>query len=707
MKVERSFLKSRVGYRILLLFIACALVPMAVLETISFIQVSSQLDEMAKNRLHDTALAESSSILERMKVVDGDMEFMVTNLNISPALPEAITEGNWYRSLHERYASLILVSSGRGSIRRILGDTVATPEFSDAQKEQVRSEKTFLLTLHHPDRQSAIYVVKPLDQQKMPGTALVGEMKKAYILGIDEDIMEDLPVGRTLISNERVILSTLEADYGRNILDGMPAGPVMSRNFSFRHGDEEFLAGISPVYLKSIFEAPTWTFITSESVTDIHAPVGSFKYTFFMVFLTALFVVILLSYNQIRKNLVPLQRLKQGTRNLSKGDFSSRVEVDSRDEFEDLAASFNAMASTLDSQFRTLRTMADIDRAILSVIDPEDIVDTFISRVSDILSCDSVGICICDRAQQNTWHNYTRDIMHPGNKIARTMTVPKEELSRLRDKGQHIVAENEGSIPVYLEDISNQGMRSFLVMPILLDNRVAAIIVLANRENREYSRESMTLAGQIVDRMAVALSNANLFDDLSRLNLGTLTALARVVDAKSPWTAGHSERVADIAVRIGEVMGLTPQEMEMLNKAGLLHDIGKVSTPRAILDKDGKLTDEEYTIIKEHPEQGVRILEPIAPYRELIPIVLQHHERYDGKGYPLGLYGKDITLCARILGVADAFDAMVSDRPYRKGKSIKRALEEIKREAGRQFDPEVVHALLKISDEEILVEECA
>jgi putative nucleotidyltransferase with HDIG domain len=183
---------------------------------------------------------------------------------------------------------------------------------------------------------------------------------------------------------------------------------------------------------------------------------------------------------------------------------------------------------------------------------------------------------------------------------------------------------------------------------------------------------------------------------LELLNLGTLKALARAVDAKSSWTAGHSERVTKVALEIGAVFGLSHKEMQNLHRAALLHDIGKLGVPVDILDKPDKLDDNEYDMIKKHPKIGARILEPIASYRDIIPIVLQHHERYDGKGYPDGISGDTINIGARILAVADVFDALSSDRPYRKGWNMEHVLDLIKKEAGRQFDPEIVKIFLSM-----------
>jgi len=184
-----------------------------------------------------------------------------------------------------------------------------------------------------------------------------------------------------------------------------------------------------------------------------------------------------------------------------------------------------------------------------------------------------------------------------------------------------------------------------------------------------------------------------------RLNRGTLTALARAIDAKSPWTAGHSERVTHLALKIGRILGLTREQLDNLRQAGLLHDIGKIGIPAKILDKPGKLTDEEYRIICEHPEKGAKILQPIEEYAEVIPVAMQHHEWFNGKGYPDGLPEEEISLGARILAVADVFDALTSDRPYRDGMPVQIAIEMIREASGIKFDPKVVDAFLKLLEE--------
>ena len=183
--------------------------------------------------------------------------------------------------------------------------------------------------------------------------------------------------------------------------------------------------------------------------------------------------------------------------------------------------------------------------------------------------------------------------------------------------------------------------------------------------------------------------------ELHELFLAAMQSLASAIEAKSPWTRGHSERVASYAVKIGQSLRLAEGELERLRIAGLLHDIGKIGTYDVLLDKPGKLTDAEYRMIKQHPGKGAEMLAPIRQLHDIIPCVRGHHERYDGTGYPDGLKGEDIPLGARILAVADTFDSMTAERPYRTTPGKAQALEEIKRHAETQFDPRVVEAFLR------------
>jgi len=171
-------------------------------------------------------------------------------------------------------------------------------------------------------------------------------------------------------------------------------------------------------------------------------------------------------------------------------------------------------------------------------------------------------------------------------------------------------------------------------------------------------------------------------------------ALSNALDARDRYTAGHSRRVMEYAAGIAKHLELPKNDIDNLKISALLHDIGKVGVPDAVLHKQSKMSDKEFAVIKKHPEVGANILETIGAFKDLVPIVYHHHERYDGLGYPRGIYGEQIPLHSRIISIADSFDAMTSTRPYRKALNVDAALLEIELNTGKQFDPSISNVFL-------------
>jgi putative two-component system response regulator len=289
---------------------------------------------------------------------------------------------------------------------------------------------------------------------------------------------------------------------------------------------------------------------------------------------------------------------------------------------------------------------------------------------------------------------------------------PEEGLAKLR---------NDGPYPVVVSDMRMPGMdgAEFLATVRTISPDSIRVMLTGHSDMEAAARavnEGMifrfltkpvttrkllvTLRECVVQYHAARLEKEQLkitVEALEQLDLGTLTALARAIDAKSKWTAGHSERVTNLALKMGHAMGLPAKSLEIMHRGGLLHDIGKIGTPLTILDKPGKLEPEEMQLMRDHVKIGVHILEPIPCFREVLPIVAQHHEWFDGCGYPAGLAGENISLHARILAVADCYDAMVSDRPYRKGLPKRQALEILRQNAGTQFDPMVIEVFMRLT----------
>ncbi|MBE6590565.1 MAG: HD domain-containing protein [Ruminococcaceae bacterium] len=187
-------------------------------------------------------------------------------------------------------------------------------------------------------------------------------------------------------------------------------------------------------------------------------------------------------------------------------------------------------------------------------------------------------------------------------------------------------------------------------------------------------------------------------EDISKAYMQTIDTLRYVVETRDSETRGHSERVSRLAAAIAAEMGLNSDDVEMIRTAGLFHDIGKVGVPDAILLKNGPLTGDEFSQIKLHPAAGEKMLSTYSPFSDMLPVIRGHHERIDGSGYPDGLVGDEICIGARIIAVADSFDAMVSNRTYRRGLGIEKAVSELERCKGAQFDPRAIDCFFALMD---------
>jgi putative nucleotidyltransferase with HDIG domain len=235
-----------------------------------------------------------------------------------------------------------------------------------------------------------------------------------------------------------------------------------------------------------------------------------------------------------------------------------------------------------------------------------------------------------------------------------------------------------------------------LAVPLQRGEQVLGCMYTLDKEHGDFDSVDSKLLNSIANESAIYLENAVLFEDVHGLMMGLLHSLTSAVDAKDAYTCGHSERVAVLSRLLAQEAGLDEALVERIYMAGLLHDVGKIGVPEAVLKKPGRLTVEEFEQMKKHPAIGARILQDVKQIQDIIPGVLHHHERFDGRGYPDGLSGQNIPIMGRIICLADCFDAMTSTRTYRKAMPLEVALADIRRCSGTQFDPALTEAFLNI-----------
>lgn len=310
--------------------------------------------------------------------------------------------------------------------------------------------------------------------------------------------------------------------------------------------------------------------------------------------------------------------------------------------------------------------------------------------------------------------------MDKDNPLIRFFSERKDKLfgdgAIVYEEAKKIIAQNiEADVKQLLKGTLYQMeiFEAVVCIPSYFRDDLLGILLLGNKKNgKKFMQEELDFFIALASDVAMAIRNAQLFKELEleldkehRLFIHTTIALAAAIDAKDHYTHGHTARVTSLSLEIARELSQNNRKMfddkflEHLHIAGLLHDIGKIGIPESILNKDGPLTEEEKKRMEEHPVVGTTILQPIRELEDAILGVKYHHEKYDGSGYPERLKGNQIPLIASIIAVADTFDAMTTNRPYRRGLSKDETIEEIRRLSGRQFDPQVVAALVKLYEE--------
>ncbi len=352
------------------------------------------------------------------------------------------------------------------------------------------------------------------------------------------------------------------------------------------------------------------------------------------------------------------------------------------------------MSQKLDARNRELSTIQHLAKTIGSERHINRLCDHTADEICRTLGAGSVCILLLDKATGDlvtaaSSGDLTIGGHHPRVKAGDGLLWQVMKTGRpLRLPGSAAAKQFAGS----------HASRAGIAVPIKTKGKTLGVIYAsaAAARKREFSARDQELLLGIANQAAVALDNATLYHDLENLFVGIAWSFASALDAKSPWTAGHSKRVTQYSVAIAEEMGQSAEFLDSVQTCGLLHDIGKIAVPERLLDKPGPITRHELRTIAEHATKGAKILEHIDTFQPLLPGIRHHHERWDGRGFPDGLVKEKTPLLARVLSVADAYDAMTSDRPYRRRRTRSDAISEIERCSGTQFDPVIVAAFLEV-----------
>lgn len=354
--------------------------------------------------------------------------------------------------------------------------------------------------------------------------------------------------------------------------------------------------------------------------------------------------------------------------------------------------------TTFDKSYQILYTLYKIGRAVNQVFELKDLLNLILDMIIRLMNAERGFIMLLDSNTGQLIPTVTRrmgatidgeDSVKISNSIANKVAL----------EGKPILTTDAQMDPRFKEgqSILSYNIRSVMCVPLTSKDTIMGVLYIDNRQASGcFSAEDLDFLQGFATNSAIAIERTKMYDELEDSYLASIQVLANVLDSHDPYTHGHSERVMSYSVMIAREMNLSEKQVKNIKYAALLHDIGKVGISKAIINKEGGLTDEEFLQIKSHPDAGYKIVKPIKFLHEKLAALRHHHEKYDGTGYPEGLKGDDIPLDARIIAVADTFDAITSTRSYRKAKTKEYAVNEIQKNSGIQFDPRVVEAFLRL-----------
>ncbi len=343
--------------------------------------------------------------------------------------------------------------------------------------------------------------------------------------------------------------------------------------------------------------------------------------------------------------------------------------------------------------------MLNLSKGLNARLDHAAVVDEFLVHLRENFMPAAVCLLLPDMREQGA--SLLQGAVLDGDQMLRVFVTRLCETIMARGRSylldQFTLKDSSFNAAVFPRGFPYSVMAAPLELP---QKRIGVVALVRDEDETPYTAQDLQLLGLFASHTASALQNAYLYSRLRIMNRDVIRSFAQAVEAKDRYTRGHSERVAGYACRLGRALGLTAKEIDQLHVAGMLHDIGKIGVPDHILNKPGALTEEEFSIMRQHSFMGREILGQVGAMRDVATLIYHHHERMDGRGYPEGLRGADVPFLARIIGLVDSYEAMTSSRAYRRALELDRVFANLEQGAGSQWDRDLTLAWLEIVEQD-------
>ena len=344
-----------------------------------------------------------------------------------------------------------------------------------------------------------------------------------------------------------------------------------------------------------------------------------------------------------------------------------------------------------------LRTLTKLSAILNSTLDPKEVQKRAMEAATELMDAEVGSLLLVDEKNNELYFEVA--LGEKGAQVKELRLKIGEGIAGwVAQQGEPLIVEDVQKDPRFAKKADKKSSfvtRNMICVPVRIKDKTIGVLQAINKKEGAFVQEHLELFQMLANQVGIAIENARLMEDLRQTFYETAEALAEAIEKRDPYTGGHTKRVLTYSMAAAGYMGLSPEEMEQLKLSAILHDIGKIGVEDRVLRKQASLNDEEFGLMKTHPRMGAEIMQHVEKLKYVIPGMKYHHERFDGKGYPEGLKGVEIPIIARIISVADTFDAMTSDRPYRKGLSDETAISELMKFSAIQFDPDVVKAFIE------------
>ncbi len=626
--IETSgFLRSKVARRIFVLFVLCALLPVSLLAVLSFSHVTKQLERQAFRRLHHECKAAGLTIIERLFFLETDLKMLVYNHQKRKEGPETLLTDEIRKRLSERFQSLFLVNDGYG-VHPLLGtgpfSLDITERMTDQERLHIAAGRSLVRILPKEGGSADLFMIRAVTPARPNGGFLVGEIHPDYLWG-----------GEGFVSAETELFVL---DQGGFVLfatrsEGLPLEPLRqsmeenpaSGQFSWGAREGEYLAGYRTLFMLHDFLV-SWVLVRSQSESVILEPVEDFKKIFPLVILLSFLVVLLLSHNQIRRNLVPIAMLRDAAVRFGARDFRRRVRIDTKDEFQLLGSSFNEMAQDLEAHFKVMTTINRIGLALSAEKDTGRLLEIIFQGAKNITAADG-GVLYTVNEKQLELVSMQIDSLggtkasesverlvplydeagKPNLSMVAAYSVNKGRTIRIPDIYNYNTEGFDLSWHMAFDRKTGYRSKSFLSVPLRdHENEIIGVLQLVNAPVKRagskaaFSDEDQRVVETLASQAAVAMTKNKLLESFKQLFDSLTELIATAIDEKSDYTGDHCRRVPVLAMMLAEAVNRTDEgayrdltfsgeELYELRIAALLHDCGKVTTPVHIIDKSKRL----------------------------------------------------------------------------------------------------------------------